>query len=1461
MGKAVNTSILNPVSRSSLPIGIDIGSTTAKIVILDNQHKTLFSQYKRHNASVDETLINILNEAYGKLGNAPLSAAVTGSAGMGVSESTNLPFIQEAVALVNAVEEFYPDTTTLLDIGGEDSKMVFLSDRLRPDIRMNGNCAGGTGAFIDQMAALMDISLEELEELAESSNSVLPIASRCGVFAKTDVQNLLSKHVPKSVIASSIYHAVAIQTLSTLSRGQEITPKMLFAGGPLCYFKCLRKSILKVSGMNKEDSVLPDNPQLVPAIGAAISNDMKRLQISIPDLIKIVEQRNNNHNSVVNIRSDLRPLFKDDQHFTEWEKAKSSFHVNKIQLQNLDGRDVFLGMDSGSTTTKIVLIDDDGNVAFQYYNSNHGNPIAAVQKGLKQLKKELKSAKTNVNIRWTGVTGYGEDLIHAAFGIDEGIVETLAHYRGACSFNKDVSFILDIGGQDMKAIFIRNGVINRIEINEACSSGCGSFIETFASTLGYEVSEFARIACKSEHPADLGTRCTVFMNSKVKQSLREGAPLADISAGLAYSVIKNCFNKVLKIHDQDVWGDYIIAQGGTFRNQAVLRAMEILLDRKIIRPDICEQMGAYGTALTARDRYYTQTDRNSTFIGLEDTERVEKCEKREIRCKGCENQCSVTRMLFDTGKRFYTGNRCEDVYVNGREIGEKGHNLFTEKNDLLFNRPIAKTDSPIAVIGIPRALNMYENFPFWNTLFVECGFQVKLSPISTTELDEKGSGTVMSENICFPARLVHGHIKSLIESGVDRIFYPLVVLEKGDFEAAVNTYNCPIVTGYPDVIRSAFNFDKRDIPLDTPVVVFSKDKLLRRSCLEYFSKLDISGKVFERAFKLALTAQLEFKNNLKSRATEILAEARQNNRLVILLAGRPYHLDPLINHKIPDTIASFGVDVITDDAVPAMQEDMKELQVLSQWEYSNRLYNAANWVGRQPDVQMVQLNSFGCGPDALTVDEVRDILKQFDKSHTLLRIDDITSTGSVKLRIRSMIESLRMDSNTNSGQKTGINKHKRKTTPLYQASDRRKPILAPNFSPFYSLFFKALYEPLGYSFEVLPPSDRESVEIGLKYTNNDICYPAIICIGDIIKALKSGKYDPGEVVAGISETGGQCRASNYVSLLKKALINAGFDNVPVITVTTRKKAMNPQPGFKIDHKKQLMIGLSIILFIDQIVKLYQAVAVREIKRGSAQKLVDKYLIKAEKAIKGYSVKDAEQMLKQAVKEFNRIETREDEFQRVGIVGEIFVKYNPFANNDVVNWLMKHDIEVYLPPLLPFFLESLVDADVNHRDNVREMTFLNRSVLNLFEKYIDGQIETSNNIMSEFKHKILPVHNIRDLAKLAEPLLHLVNQYGEGWLLPAEVAAMVKAGINNVICLQPFACIANHVVAKGLSKRLKDVYSNLNMLLLDMDSGSSEVNLQNRLEFLVRSIKGDNIDLKYVNEESFDVQECSLCAKV
>ncbi|MDL2262437.1 acyl-CoA dehydratase activase-related protein [Bacteroidales bacterium OttesenSCG-928-I21] len=1412
-------------------IGVDVGSTTLKVIILDNENSVVHKVYRRHKADINNVFKEELNTIIEKFPNAKFTINVSGSAGIGISERTGIPFVQEVVASVEVVNKLYPETRTMIDLGGEDAKMVFFHEGKQPDIRMNGSCAGGTGAFIDQMADLMNISVSDLSGYADKYNKVYPVASRCGVFAKTDVQNLISRSVPIEDLAKSILDAVAMQTITSLARGYDILPKILFIGGPLTFIPALRQSFKEALEGNDNDYILPENSEFFPALGSALYDNNNEVYEDLRELTKYLENKVEEH------KDTLEVLFKDEQEYENWKKTRK---IKKLEVRkNKDQKDVhcFLGIDSGSTTTKVVIVDTDFNIVYSYYTNNEGSSVKKVIEGLNKFYDEAETDGINYKVLASASTGYGEELIKSALGLNYGIVETMAHLSGAQYVDPDVSFVLDIGGQDIKSIFTKNGVISNIELNEACSSGCGSFLQNFASTMNVDLSKFSELACTAKYPRDLGSRCTVFMNSKVKQSLRENAGIGDISAGLAYSVVKNCLFKVLKITNLNSLGNNIVVQGGTFRNDAVYRALELISGKSVSSTDHPELMGALGAALYA-GKVWNKERREPGFKGRESLNKLENVETKEHICKGCTNNCQVVRFKFDNGNICYSGNKCEKVFFNKNTAPEKGYNAFDKKNEVLFNRDAnsgkhnadnGHYKQPIT-IGIPRILNMFENYPFWHELFTQCGFNVKLSPESTFTLYRKGVGGVMSENICFPAKLAHGHILSLIEDKVDRIFYPIIPKEEKEFNDTTNSFNCPIVSGYPEVIQSSIDpQEKYGIPFDKPVITLNNGKATRKACFKYLSQFGISQQTFDSAYEKALKARDTTKQQLQLEQKTIFDEYVKKGEMVFVVAGRPYHADPLIHQKVGQIMSDLGGHVFTDDIFRHEESaGFKDLTLVSQWSYPNRVVQSAIEIAKLPqNVQLIQLNSFGCGPDSFFMDETRDILNNSGKNHTILRIDEIASPGSIRLRLRSLMESLKAMKLDNGD----TYKHYKAYAIPYTKEDRRKTILFPWFSDSTSPFLPAVGELAGYKIVNLPKSSKDSAEVGLKYGNNEVCYPSTLVLGDIIYALQSGKYDLDNTVVAITQTGGQCRATNYISQIKNGLKSAGFPDIPVIVLSTGTVYQNDQKAFKLPVLKIINIVVYTVLYGDALQQMYNSIVVREKNAGDTKKVFDLYVERGNEAIKKNNHKMMLQFLEQAVVDFNNIPIIDKDYSKIGLIGEIFVKYNDYAQAYISDWLRSKGMEVDTPPVLDFLMQYFVNYEVNRENGLKRGSQIAHYFNPVMLQYMNKRISRIENIVKKFRF-YQPAGTIFEKAGLASEIIDLSNQFGEGWSIAAEVAHYARCGVNKVVCIQPFGCIANHVVAKGIEKRIKKFYPNMNLLFLDIDSGVAEVNLQNRLHFML-----------------------------
>ncbi|MDR2440362.1 MAG: acyl-CoA dehydratase activase-related protein [Planctomycetaceae bacterium] len=1015
-----------------LRLGLDIGSTTVKVVVFDdNQNQILGSWYSRHYADVFQTLYTLISEALLYCGQRRFTVAVTGSAGIGLSQKLGIPFVQEVIAGVESVTTFIPQTNAAIELGGEDAKITFFDGSI--DQRMNETCAGGTGAFIDQIAVTLKTDALGVNELASRFQTIYPIAARCGVFTKSDVTMLLNEGARKEDIAASVLQAVVDQTIGGLACGRKIRGNVAFLGGPLFFLPELRKRFTETLHLTPEQTIHPENAHYFVALGAALLSAKNETMTAneLQERIHFVTQQEHGNET-----DRLPPLFVSREDFDKFLLRHNGLKADRTESTAVYG-DLFLGIDAGSTTTKAVLIDDQNRILQTWYGTNEGEPIKAVLRILAEMYEILPSGTT---IKNSCVTGYGEMMLRTALGIDEGEVETLAHFRAASHFVPDVSFILDIGGQDIKCLYIKDGRLDKIILNEACSSGCGSFIETFAQSLGYDVATFAIEGLFAAQPIDLGTRCTVFMNSKVKQAQKENATVADISAGISYSVAKNALYKVLKIADVSELGDRIMVQGGTFNNPAVLRAFEKLIGHDVFRTDISGMMGAYGAALIAHDR---AANREYKDISLQHIEKniyfkIYEAAKRKYedrsslitpeamtgfsihstqkRCQGCSNKCLISIHQFPEKKIFVSGNKCERGI--GKQSTSDHKNLFQYQYERLFDyyEPLSEDKAPFGEIGIPRVLNMYENYPFWFTLFQELGFRVVLSDSSSQRLYNKGIDSISSQTLCFPAKLVHGHIVNLIEKGVKRIFYPALPVERREFQESVYTYNCPVVGSYPEVVRLNIDAIKDNgVTLFSPFLPSEDHHKLAKLLFAELKHLGVKYNDLQRAITCAATEQELYKTDIRQKGEELFISLVESGESGIVLAGRPYHLDPMIHHGIPELIVSGGVAVLSGDSVAHLGRNLLfPLQVVDQWGYHARLYRAATFVATHPQFQMIQLTSFGCGLDAVTAEQVAEILTSADKVHTLIKIDEGTQLGAVKIRVRSLLST--MNNRDNSAQ-------------------------------------------------------------------------------------------------------------------------------------------------------------------------------------------------------------------------------------------------------------------------------------------------------------------------------------------------------------------------------------------------------------------------------------------------------------
>ena len=1595
----------NTCDTKPLRVGLDIGSTTVKAVLLDQTDSldaVLFSDYRRHHANVRATVAGLLEDIHKELeargrGDEPIRLAITGSGGLALADNLHVPFVQEVIAETRAIDEEYPQADVIIELGGEDAKITYLKPT--PEQRMNGSCAGGTGAFIDQMATLLDTDAAGLNDMAKHYETLYPIASRCGVFAKTDLQPLINDGAAKPDLAASIFTAVATQTIAGLASGRPIHGTVIFLGGPLFFMSELREAFHRALEDKVDEFIVPTDAHLYVAFGSALlAGEPDQLEEgqhfearTCADILKSLEGLKNLPANT----PTMPPLFPTEADREAFNKRHHREHVHIGTLEGAQGPH-FLGIDAGSTTIKATLVNDDREIVWSSYATNEGSPLTAAVNIVKQIQSQLPE---DAWIARSCATGYGEGLITTGLHLDEGVVETMAHYRGAEMVSPGVTAVIDIGGQDMKYLAISDGVIDSIAVNEACSSGCGSFLQTFAQSMGLTIEEFTQAALNSTHPVDLGSRCTVFMNSSVKQAQKEGATMEDIAAGLCYSVVRNALYKVIKLRDSGELGDTVVVQGGTFLNDAVLRAFELLTEREVTRPNIAGLMGAYGAALTARMHYSDVADglddgdsaategaktvdiagvthTASSIVSGSDLDNLSMTTERDV-CKLCQNHCKLTITTFQDGSRYVTGNRCERGGDSKKQRSDRP-NLYDYKYKRCFAyRRLTDKKATRGEIGIPRVLNMYENYPFWFTLLTSLGFKVMISGRSSHELFETGIESIASENICYPAKLVHGHIKWLLNKGIKTIFYPCVSYEENFVPNTDNHYNCPVVANYPVVIGANMpELREEGVRYMRPYFNMANHELMVDRIVEEFAWANVTREEAETAVKAAYAENEVFKHDVQMEGLKALAYMKEHDCKGIVLAGRPYHVDPEINHGIPETICSLGMVVLSEDSICELQpgeklnlseflaegeEDPRKknangfrhvddrkvtkmpLRVTNQWAYHARLYEAANFVASYPGLELVQLNSFGCGLDAITTDQVSEILADKADVYTMLKIDEVSNLGAAKIRLRSLkaaveerernhrralagavpgkqdqpvqsdavaeakaklemaqaqlaeaqaqLESAEAGAKRGEFRKTGaeaptpgrqvmldtVMKANPKLSEAVKAASRRAAengigeakksahnsatmskyanrvpfgkdmkdytIVAPQMSPIHFSLVESVIRSGGYKFDILEHASRENVETGLKYVNNDACYPAIMVIGQLVDAILDGKYDPEHTALAITQTGGMCRATNYFGLIRKALVDAGYPQIPVIAISTQ--GIEDNPGFTATpallHRviKALIIG-------DLLMKCLYRVRPYEVTPGSANQLYHTWdtIVRETLEHHGYS-KTARKfigkgylpyqtLVKEIVKSFDALPLKDEPRKvRVGVVGEILVKYQPDANNHVVDVIESQDCEAVVPGIMEFMTTRPYISDWNEHylgmGGSKIGYALMRKGLDLYNAPVREAIDLAHGKFSQD----LPMP---ELVKKADEVTSVGVQAGEGWLLTAEILELIESGCPNVVCAQPFACLPNHVTGRGMFGKIRRLHPEANIVSIDYDPGASEANQLNRIKLMISAAK-------------------------
>ena len=1491
-------------------LGLDVGSTTVKVIVLNEQSDILFSRYQRHLSEVRATVAHLLRESLAAFPGALWHVALSGSGSITLAEEVGLPFVQEVVASGLCIRRRIPDADVAIELGGEDAKLTFFTGGL--DQRMNETCAGGTGAFIDQMAAFLNTDPNGLDELAQNFDTLYPIASRCGVFAKTDILPLLNEGCSRNDIAASIMQAMVNQTISGLARGRSITGKVVFLGGPLAFLTSLRQRFVETLKLDAAHAVFPEYAEYFVAMGAAMFAQGKSRErvlpaaflaeqteaapplagvvtygaaasgdafpsaqavpiltagFAIPEpatakmdtgapgsdplsgdgamrLLPLARGGNPDGSAqapepvpaarvlhhmlaVLERAADsdkqphLPPLFSSPQEREEFRGRHDRESLQRFPLEKHSG-DAWLGIDSGSTTIKTALVDSQNRLLYSSYGPNQGDPLGAAVAVLSDI---YAKARPGLVIRGAAATGYGSGLLAAGLRADVDEVETVAHFTGAKFFLPKVSYILDIGGQDIKCMRIRSGVIDRIQLNEACSAGCGSFIESFAKSLDMPLDRFVEAALSARKPVDLGTRCTVFMNSKVKQAQKEGAEVGDIAAGLSYSVVRNACYKVMKITNLDELGEHVVAQGGSFANDALLRALELQLGRPVVRPDVAGLMGAFGAALLARER--KNADEPSTLIGPEELKQF-KVRVRTARCRHCTNHCLLTITTFADGRRFASGNRCE------RGAGRAPQdlpNLYTYKYKRLFEHyiPLPRHKAPRGTVGIPRALNIYENYPLWFTMLTALGFRVQLSCPSSKELFFKGYGTIPSQTVCYPAKLAHGHILDLIEHKVDCIFYPCLPFEQKNFSSQAGNFNCPVVIGYPELLaKNIGELDAANIPIIHQFLPLDQNVLAKR--LRHIPQFaDIPLAELEEAVRLGF-AEMDVCNADICRAgEEALKELHEKGRFGIVLAGHPYHVDPEVHHGIAELITSCGMGVLTEDSVAHLMPDPGPLRVVDQWTYHARLYRAGAYAADTDNLAVLQLVSFGCGLDAITADQLEEIVTLRGKLYAQIKVDEGDHLGPARIRIRSLLAALR-ERKGRENMPVPMTVYKG-SPPFTEAMRDTHTILIPQLSPVHFQFVEAIFSAEGYNVAQLPTVERRAIELGLRYVNNDACFPAIVVVGQLLDAVRSGRYDADRIAVMISQTGGGCRATNYIAFLRKALVDCGMDHIPVISFNVG--GLEKNPGFQLTGR--LLRRVIVAGFYgDALMRMLHRVSPYELVPGSAKALADEWAEKGKTVIVSGSPIAYERNMFAMVKAFDTLPlVTEKRKPRVGLVGEILLKYHPDANNRAAEIVEQEGGEAVVPDLMDFVLYSFYDDVFNYRYLSGTWKAYATGLLSI------GFLELCRwgmRVALGRSKRFTPPVRFRELRHKTKGLISLGHQTGEGWLLAAEMVELLESGVPNILCMQPFGCLPNHITGKGLLKELKHRFPEANIAAVDYDPGASEANQINRIKLMMSVAK-------------------------
>ena len=1441
-------------NHSVLNIGIDIGSTTTKITAvspLDNS--VVYCDYQRHHAHQVLSVKNALTKFKNTFDSTDIKCCFTGSGAKLLADSLNLPFVQEVVANSIALQHDYKSVGTAIELGGQDAKIIFFSRNndngklTVNDMRMNGSCAGGTGAFIDEIASVLKIPVEQFNSAAQKGNCVYDISGRCGVYAKTDIQPLLNQGVAKEDLALSAFHAIAKQTIGGLAQGLSIEKPVAFEGGPLTFNPVLIDVFAQRLGLKKKDIIIPQNPETMISYGAALAvNNMfaSTESMSVSHLLNILENTDINYDE----SKSAKPFFETKQQLEEFKSRhkKEEFVWTPPQKgQIVKG---YLGIDSGSTTTKFVLIDEDENILDCFYAPNEGSPLTVAKKALMDMKQRYENCGAQLEIIAAGTTGYGEMLFNEAFSTEYHVVETVAHTKAAEKYVDGVSFILDIGGQDMKAVWIDNGVVTNIVVNEACSSGCGSFLENFALALNIPVKEIAQKAFESQNPAVLGSRCTVFMNSSIITEQRNGKLSQDIMAGLCRSIIENVFTKVIRVSNIDSLGDKIVVQGGTFENDAVLCAMEQYAGKQVIRAPYPGIMGAIGVAILTKEHAKSSNFRKS-FIGLDAMENFSFSQQANSVCPFCANHCKRTVVTFSNGKQWVTNNRCEKGEVLGdpkdtkvkQQLKEKisgkkevADMFKTRQQLLLADYPYTAVDTDKNItIGIPLVLSYWETLPFWKTFWKALGFKVQLSDLSTRKMYENGLSAVTSDTVCFPAKLVHGHLRNLADKNVNRIFMPTITTVASENTEKTSQSMCAVVKGYPIVIKNSDNpQDVLGIPFDAPLFHWHTNDDRDRQLAAYMEQTFGIGKTkVLSAIRQSDAAQQSFRSQLKTEGQKIIEQVKSEGRYAVVLASRPYQNDPLVNHELPQMFTKMGIPVLTADSVPDIEQvDLSQSRIDIVNNYHARMLSSAVICAQNKHLEYVQLVSFGCGHDAYLSDEIIRVMHEVSgKVPLILKVDESDIQGPLGIRVRSFVETVNMKHSTDADVKVSplSDSYPVKFT---KAHRKEKIVLVPNTSHAFCRIMSAAFSRQGIKAVPLDIGREDAIRYGKQYVHNDICFPAQIVVGEAIAAIKSGKYDDKQIAIAMAKYIGDCRLTHYGALLRKALDDAGYPHIPILT-NDDTDYHNIHPGFRMSLST--MIRTAIVLpMIDVLEELLRKIRPYEKFQGSADTAFEKAMDCLVAGMEKGGLQSIKKGFAKAVNTMKDIEyDRSKARPTVLIVGEYLLNFHPGANHDIEKYLEAGGFEIIEARMTDVIRKTYFYQDSQVKEYKVKKPFTQKLICRISNNIFNIAHNITDKIAAS--HPLYsPACRMQDLVKDSDSIIHHTFDAGEGVLIPGEIIHHAKHGCKAFVILQPFGCLPNHVVGRGITKKLKEMFPDVQILPLDYDPDVSFANVENRLQMLI-----------------------------